>query len=82
MNSATVRGIIVLIVCAHECVILGCSVGFGSAPGSDTPPHFSCSLSPAAKCLTFAEGNALVRVSATMLSVGQYIRQREPFLMT
>ena len=37
----------------------------------DTPPHFACSPRPAAKCLTFAEGKALVRASATMSSVGQ-----------
>ena len=34
-NRATVRGIMVLIVCACECVILGRSVGFGSAPDSN-----------------------------------------------
>ena len=37
----------------------------------DTPPHFVCSPSLAAKCFTLADGKALVSESATMSSVGQ-----------
>jgi hypothetical protein len=37
----------------------------------DTPPHFARRPSPVAKCFTLADGKALVRVSATMSSVGQ-----------
>src|SRR5712672_2333971 len=48
----------------------------------NTPPHFVRSPSPAAKCLTLAEGKALVSSSATMSSVGQYMRHREPCSMT
>ena len=38
---------------------------------SNTPPQGAASPSCDAKCLTFAEGRALVSVSATMSSVGQ-----------
>src|SRR5258708_36811879 len=38
---------------------------------SNTPPHFAHSPRPPAKCFTFADGNALLTESATMLSVGQ-----------
>ena len=38
---------------------------------SNTPPHFAHSLRPVLKCLTLADGKALVSALATMLLVGQ-----------
>ena len=49
-------------------------------PLAATPPLLSSAPRPVAKCLTLAEGSALVSASATMSSVGQYtsLRRSEP----
>src|SRR6266567_3132811 len=63
----------------------GCSDGHSAGQSrahSNTPPHFMHSPSPVVKCFTLADGKAFVSVSATMSSVGQYMRRREPCSMT
>ena len=44
---------------------------YGLPDISNTPPQTVERPNTAAKCLAFAEGKALVRVSAVMLFVGQ-----------
>ena len=63
-NSATVREIMVLIVCAHECVVLGRSVGFGSAPDSDR------SRTAATETLKFSWPYSAVTVGGMQPDVG------------
>jgi hypothetical protein len=47
----------------------------------NTPLQTMCSPSSDAKCLALAEGSAFVSVLAIISLVGQYTRQRDPFLM-
>jgi hypothetical protein len=53
---------------------LGPAHGLRPGLGKHYPPQTVDSPSSTTKCLTFAEGSALVSVSAIMSSVGQYMR--------
>ena len=55
----------------YQMVTRAQGLGVGCRPKSNTPPQTNTSPSSFAKCLTFGEGKAFVRASATMSFVGQ-----------
>jgi hypothetical protein len=66
------RGKSNLISCSSYLIIIDLILVAGLS--FNTPPQTVQSLSSNMKCFILADGNALVSVSATMSSVGQYTR--------